>query len=142
MRVVFEMSSKNSDKAIAEDELVLYDPSSEVEIDGNVESNHHIIPMMRVHEESNVYEIGYCEETSTLVIRYKEVMYSVEGFSLGEDAQPFGYFYHDVPKLVFSALAGSSKKSDFINNRIKQRYAFHREPIGLDLVQLTKRDEI
>ena len=116
-----------------ESEVVNYDPKQETYLDVWVEANKYFIPLMKVEEDSNIAYIGYCEETQSLVIQYKVMKYSVEGFELGLRPEPFGYWYHDVHKLVFNNLMNSKSKVDFINNHIKENYMYHREAIGVEL---------
>lgn len=116
-----------------ENEIVNYDPSQETYLDVWVEANKWFIPLAKVEEDSNVAYIGYCEQTHCLVVQYKIMKYSVEGFELGLRPEPFGYWYHDVHKLVFNNLMNSKSKVDFINNHIKENYMYHREAIGVEL---------
>ena len=116
-----------------ENEVVNYDPSQETYLDVWVEANKYFIPLAKVDEDSNVAYIGYCEENHSLIVQYKVMKYSVEGFELGLRPEPFGYWYHDVHKLVFNNLMNSKSKVDFINNHIKENYMYHREAIGVTL---------
>ena len=116
-----------------ETEVVNYDLSQEQQTGLLVECNKFFIPMAKVDEDSNVSYIGYCNETECLVVQYKEMKYSVEGFELGLRDEPIGYWYHGVHKLVFNNLMESKSKSDFINTYIKENYMYHREAIGVDL---------
>ena len=116
-----------------EKDVVVYKPDQEVYLDMWVEANRWFIPMKEINEDSNVAYIGYCNETSSLVVQYKVMKYDVQGYELGVRPEPIGYWYHDVHKLVFNNLMNSKSKVDFINNHIKENYMYHREAIGVEL---------
>ena len=123
-------------KILKKNKVVEYNPEEETALDMYVEMNRHIFPIMTVNENSNVDGIGYIKETGMLFVQYKHMVKSVEGFELGMRPEPFGYFYHDVHKLVYNNLVKSKNKAKFINEYIKKNYMYHREPIGLDLIDL------
>ena len=117
-----------------EKEVVVYKPEDETLTNFWAEANRWFIPMKEINEDSNVAYIGYCNETNSLVVQYKVMKYDVQGYELGVRPEPFGYWYHDVHKLVFNNLLKAKSKSDFINKYIKENYMYHREAIGVDLV--------
>lgn len=117
-----------------EKEVVVYKPEDETLTNFWAEANRWFIPMKEINEDSNVAYIGYCEESECLVVQYKVMKYDVQGYELGVRPEPFGYWYHDVHKLVFNNLLKSKSKSDFINKYIKENYMYHREAIGVELV--------
>ena len=123
-------------KILKKNKVVEYNPEEEKALDMYVEMNKYIFPIMTVNENSNVDGIGYIKETGTLFVQYKCMAKSVEGFELGMRPEPIGYFYHDVHKLVYNNLVKAKNKAKFINEKIKKNYMYHREPIGLDLVDL------
>ena len=123
-------------KILKKNKVVEYNPDEEKALDMYVEMNKYIFPIMTVNENSNVDGIGYIKETGTLFVQYKCMAKSVEGFELGMRPEPIGYFYHDVHKLVYNNLVKAKNKAKFINEKIKKNYMYHREPIGLDLVDL------
>ena len=123
-------------KILKKNKVVEYNPEEEKALDMYVEMNKYIFPIMTVNENSNVDGIGYIKETGTLFVQYKCMAKSVEGFELGMRPEPIGYFYHDVPKLIYNNLVKAKNKAKFINEKIKKNYMYHREPIGLDLVDL------
>ena len=123
-------------KILKKNKVVEYNPEEETALDMYVEMNKYIFPIMTVNENSNVDGIGYIKETGTLFVQYKCMAKSVEGFELGMRSEPIGYFYHDVHKLVYNNLVKAKNKAKFINEKIKKNYMYHREPIGLDLVDL------
>jgi len=126
---------KSPENLKKEKEVVVYNPEDEVPLNMWVEANRWFIPMKEINEDSNVAYIGYCEETSSLVVQYKVMKYDIQGYELGLRPEPFGYWYHNVHKLVFNNLLETDmKKSDFINKYIKENYMYHREAIGVDLV--------
>ena len=123
-------------KVLKKNKVVEYNPEEETALDMYVEMNKYIFPVMTVNENSNVDGIGYIKENNTLFVQYKCMAKSVEGFELGMRPEPIGYFYHDVHKLVYNNLVKAKNKAKFINEKIKKNYMYHREPIGLDLVDL------
>lgn len=123
-------------KILKKNKVVEYNPEEEKALDMYVEMNKYIFPIMTVNENSNVDGIGYIKETGMLFVQYKCMVKSVEGFELGMRPEPIGYFYHDVHKLVYNNLVKAKNKAKFINEKIKKNYMYHREPIGLDLVDL------
>ena len=133
IKITFKSKMKKDKNLKKENEIVNYEPEKETYLDVWVEANKYFIPMMKIKEDSNVAYIGYCNETQSLVVQYKEMKYSVEGFELGLQPEPFGYWYHDVHKLVFNNLVESNSKVDFINTYIKENYMYHREAIGVTL---------
>ena len=133
IKFTFKSKMKENKNLKNENEVVNYDPSQETYLDVWVEANKYFIPLAKINEDSNVAYIGYCNETQSLVIQYKIMKYSVEGFELGLRPEPIGYWYHDVHKLVFNNLINSPNKVDFINKYIKENYAYHREAIGVEL---------
>ena len=135
MKIVFKSMDKEK-RILKKNKVVDYNPEEETALDYYVEFNKYIFPIMNIDEESNVDGIGYIWQTGELFVQYKEMKYSVEGFELGIRPEPFGYFYHDVHKLVYNNLIKAKNKAKFINDHIKTNYMYHREPIGLDLVDL------
>ena len=135
MKIVFKSMDKEK-KILKKNKVVNYEPSEETPLDIYVEYNKYMFPIMTINEESNVDGIGYIWQTGELFVQYKEMKYSVEGFELGLRPEPFGYFYHDVHKLVYNNLIKAKNKAKFINDHIKTNYMYHREPIGLDLIDL------
>ena len=133
IKIEFKSKMKDDKNLKKENEVVHYDVSKEQYLDYYVEANKFFIPLIKIDEDSNVAYIGYCSETGSLVVQYKTMKYSVEGFQLGLRPEPFGYWYHDVHKLVFNNLITSEKKSDFINKYIKENYMYHREAIGAEI---------
>ena len=129
-----KMKKENPKNLKKEKDVVVYKPDQEVYLDMWVEANRWFIPMKEINEDSNVAYIGYCNETSSLVVQYKVMKYDVQGYELGVRPEPIGYWYHDVHKLVFNNLLKAKSKSDFINKYIKENYMYHREAIGVDLV--------
>ena len=126
-----------NNKIVKKNKVVEYNPNEEKVLeDIKVELNKYIFPIIKVDEESNVDGIGYVKETGMLFVQYKCMVKSVEGFELGVRPEPLGYFYHDVHKLVYNNLVKAKNKAKFINEKIKKNYMYHREPIGLDLVDL------
>lgn len=123
-------------KLLKKNKVVEYTPEQETALDMYIEMNSFMFPIMTVNENSNVDSIGYIKETGTLFVQYKSMVKSVEGFELGVRPEPFGYFYHDVHKLVYNNLMKAKNKAKFINDHIKTNYMYHREPVGLDLVDL------
>ena len=117
-----------------EKDVVVYKPEDETLTNFWAEANRWFIPMKEINEDSNVAYIGYCEEHECLVVQYKVMKYDVQGYELGVRPEPFGYWYHNVHKLVFNNLLKSKSKSDFINKYIKENYMYHREAIGVELV--------
>ena len=117
-----------------EKDVVVYKPEDETLTNFWAEANRWFIPMKEINEDSNVAYIGYCEESECLVVQYKVMKYDVQGYELGVRPEPFGYWYHNVHKLVFNNLLKSKSKSDFINKYIKENYMYHREAIGVELV--------
>lgn len=134
VKIGFKSKMKEDKVLKKENEVVNYDPEKETYLDIWVEANKYFIPFMKIDEDSNVAYIGYCKENNSLVVQYKVMKYSVEGFELGLRPEPLGYWYHDVHKLVFNNLINSKKKVDFINKYIKNNYMYHREAIGVELV--------
>ena len=135
MKIVFKSMDKDK-KFLNENNVVEYKLENETPTNIIVESNKYIFPLMTINEDSNLDCIGYIKEKNILFIQYKEMKKSVEGFELGMRPEPFGYFYHDVHKLVYNNLVKAKNKAKFINEKIKTNYMYHREPIGLDLVDL------
>lgn len=129
-----KMKKEKPNNLKKEKDVVVYKPDQEVYLDMWVEANRWFIPMKEINEDSNVAYIGYCNETSSLVVQYKVMKYDVQGYELGVRPEPIGYWYHDVHKLVFNNLLKAKSKSDFINKYIKENYMYHREAIGVDLV--------
>jgi len=129
-----KMKKEKPNNLKKEKDVVVYKPDQEVYLDMWVEANRWFIPMKEINEDSNVAYIGYCNETNSLVVQYKVMKYDVQGYELGVRPEPFGYWYHDVHKLVFNNLLKAKSKSDFINKYIKENYMYHREAIGVDLV--------
>lgn len=123
-------------KVLKKNKVVEYTPEQETATNIYAEINKHIFPIMTVNENSNVDGIGYIDDSGILFVQYKSMTKSVEGFELGERPEPFGYFYHDVHKLVYNNLVKAKNKAKFINDHIKTNYMYHREPVGLDLVDL------
>jgi hypothetical protein len=123
-------------KVLKKNKVVEYTPEQETALNMYVKMNSFIFPIMTVNEDSNVDGIGYIDDSGILFIQYKCMSKSVEGFELGMRPEPFGYFYHDVHKLVYNNLVKSKNKAKFINDHIKTNYMYHREPVGLDLVNL------
>ena len=117
-----------------EKDVVVYKPEDETLTNFWAEANRWFIPMKEINEDSNVAYIGYCEESECLVVQYKVMKYDVQGYELGVRPEPFGYWYHNVHKLVFNNLLKAKSKSDFINKYIKENYMYHREAIGVELV--------
>ena len=135
IKITFKTMDKDK-KVLKKNKVVEYNPEEETALDMYVEFNKYIFPVMTVNEESNVDGIGYIDEVGSLFVQYKCMAKSVEGFELGMRPEPFGYFYHDVHKLVYNNLVKAKNKAKFINEKIKTNYMYHREPIGLDLVDL------
>lgn len=123
-------------KILKKNKVVEYKPEEETALDMYIEMNKYIFPIMTINEDSNVDGIGYIPQRGMLFVQYKCMVKSVEGFELGVRPEPFGYFYHDVHKLVYNNLVKSKNKAKFINDHIKKNYMYHREPVGLDLVDL------
>jgi len=136
VKIVFKSMDKNKKKILSKNKVVEYNPEEETLLNIQIEPDKHIIPIKTINEDSNVIGIGYVKETGTLFVQYKCMVKSVEGFELGLRPEPFGYFYHDVHKLVYNNLVKAKNKAKFINEHIKTNYMYHREPIGLDLVDL------
>ena len=128
------MKKENTKNLKKEKDVVVYKPEDETLTNFWVEANRWFIPMKEINEDSNVAYIGYCEESECLVVQYKVMKYDVQGYELGVRPEPFGYWYHDVHKLVFNNLLKAKSKSDFINKYIKENYMYHREAIGVELV--------
>jgi len=123
-------------KILKKNKVVDYNPEEETALDMYVELNKYIFSIMTINEESNVDGIGYIPQRGMLFVQYKCMAKSVEGFELGMRPEPFGYFYHDVHKLVYNNLVKAKNKAKFINEHIKTNYMYHREPIGLDLINM------
>jgi hypothetical protein len=134
-KIIFESMDKDK-KLLKKNKVVEYTPEQETALDMYVEMNRFMFPIMTVNENSNVDSIGYIKESGTLFVQYKSMVKSVEGFELGMRPEPFGYFYHDVHKLVYNNLVKAKNKAKFINDHIKKNYMYHREPVGLDLIDL------
>jgi hypothetical protein len=135
MKIIFKSMDKNK-KILKKNKVVEYNPEDETPLDMYTELNKYIFPIMTINEESNVDSIGYIPQRGILFVQYKRMIKSVEGFELGMRPEPIGYFYHDVHKLVYNNLVKAKNKAKFINEKIKKNYMYHREPIGLDLVDL------
>ncbi len=123
------MTIKFKSKSIKEKDAVTYDPEQFQDVGVLTVGNEYIFPMKKVEENSNVAFIGYIGQTETLVIQYKAMKKTPDGYDIGFRTENVGFFYHNVPENVWKNLVKAKSKSNYINKNIKKNYLFHTEQI-------------
>ncbi len=114
-------------KILKQNEVVYLD--DEEAVDGVTATQLIDIVPFKVIDTSNIYEVGYSDNKNMLVVHFKTLQKTVEGFELDVRPEPIIYIYHDVDRQMFYNFLEAENKVQFFNDNIKSRYCYHKEEI-------------
>ncbi len=114
-------------KTLEQNEVVYLD--DEEAVDGATATPLMDIVPFNIVNEGNIYEVGYSDNKNALVVHFKTIQKTVEGFELGVRTEPIIYVYHDVDRQLFDDFLNSENKVQFFNDNIKSMYCYHKEEI-------------
>lgn len=129
MKIVFKTKEQKMNKPLKEKDVVQYNIAEEQQFEGiQVKHVDKIVPLITINQ-GNLLWIGYIPEDERLIIQFKQMRKSVEGFELGEAPEPFDYVYENISQKLWDTFLNTKNKVKFFEDNIKGNYFYHREEV-------------
>lgn len=117
------------ERTYKENEIILHSPDKEEIVEGLVaKAVDKIVPLVTINE-ANIYSCGYIPEDNRMILWFKSMRKSVEGFNLGIHPEPFDYVFDGIPQNVYDAFLNAKNKVKFYEENIRGNYLYHREEV-------------